>query len=95
MNNLRDLVERPLEDVTGMTSGVNNRRQFLYIQNYHEKRRMMLSRHKIVTLNYKSIYKAAFQSALTMVHSRSGGGDNLTGRHLAIRTNNQLRIILG
>lgn len=36
LNNLPDLVQRPLEDVTGMTSGVNNRRQFLYIQNYHE-----------------------------------------------------------
>lgn len=36
LDNLPDLVQRPLEDATGMTFVVNNRRQFLYIQNYHE-----------------------------------------------------------
>lgn len=57
---------------------------------------MMLSIHKIVTTsNSKCIYKTAFQSALNTVHSRSDGGDNLTGRHLANTTNNQLRTTLG
>lgn len=65
---------------------MNNEEWCLYIKYLHTQQ---------VILNSECIYKAAFRSALTTVHSRSGGGDDLTGRHLAIRTNNQLRIMLG